>query len=274
MDVRYVNASGDEAVLDGGPGSATHCSRGSALDWSYSVKELNGRCALTRFDPTEFSLAVTVSGPGAAAEMDRLADVLAADAGAAAFGRLYVGEWYRACVPLSMEHDWCQRDAAFLVEVTFRADDPAWVRTEEQELVDPGGTGLDYPYDHPHDLGAPSQTDSVRNRSPVACPVRIRVTGPATGWSVRIGTNVYRCALDLLSGEMATVDGSSETITVTRADGTVENAFSSWRGTFKEGSGSYVFEPVPPGESPVSWEGCSGVAVTVYERRAELRWSA
>lgn len=269
--VRYVTAAGDECVLDG-PG-AVHCTRGKALDWGYSVKELNGRTALTRLEPLEFSVDVTVSGADAVSEMDRLADVLAADAGAGSFGRLYVGEWYRVCVPLGIGHEFCEGDGAFLLTVTFRADDPAWVRTEEQELVSPDTSGLDFPHDLPHDLGAPSQTDSIRNRSSVACPVRIRVTGPATGWSVRIGTNVYRCTVDLVSGEMVSIDGNEETIEVTRADGTSENAFSTWAGTFKEGSGSYVFEAVPPGTSPVSWEGCEGVAVTVYERRAEIRWS-
>lgn len=270
--VRYVASTGAECVLDG-PG-ATRCTRGHAMDWTYAIKELNGHVAYTLLDPVEFSLDMIIFGEGADAELDRLADVIATDASTASFGKLYVGEWYRVCVPFAIEHRFFEDDNAFGVTVSFRADDPAWIRTEEQELISAPSDGLDFPHDYPHDLGVPAQTNSVRNRSSVACPVRIRVTGPATGWSVRIGTNVYRCAITLVSGEMATVDGSAETITVTRADGTQEDAFYTWQGTFKEGSGSYIFEPVPPGESPVSWEGCSGVAVTIYERRPELRWSA
>lgn len=269
--VRYVTSAGEEAVLDG-PGGV-RCSRGSALDWGYSVKELNGRLAMTALEPLEFSLAASVSGPGAASALDALADALSTDAASGSAGRLYVGEWYRRCVPLSMAHEWCQGDGAFLLELGFRADDPAWVRAEEVELVPPDPAGLDFPHGFPHDYSPPAMTDSVRNRSPVPCPVRIRVQGPASDWSVRIGANAYSCDIPLIAGETACIDGSDETITVTRASGAVENAFQTFEGVFREGSGSYVFEPVAPGVSPVSWEGCSGVALTVYERRAEIGWS-
>lgn len=270
--VKYVASNGDECILDG-PGNIK-CARGHSLDWEFAIKELNGHVAYTLLDPAEFPLDVVIFGPDRATEMDHLADVIVNDASTGSFGKLYVDDWYRVCVPFSLEHQFFEDDNAFAVSIGFRADDPAWIRTEEQELISVPPEGLDFPHDFPHDLGVPAQTNSIRNRSSMACPVRIRVTGPATGWSVRIGTNVYKCSVNLVSGEMATIDGSTETITITRADGTSEDAFYSWQGTFKEGSGSYIFEPVPPGESPVSWEGCSGVAVTVYERRPELRWSA
>lgn len=273
MGVLYRNHLGDEVRLTGGP---VFCGRGSALDWAYGVTELNGLTARSSLGPAEFDLPLTAVSDGAASAaeaVDRLADVIAADACETAFGRLYVGEWWRRCLPLGLSHEWFA-DGSVALTLTLRADDPCWVRTHTQELVPESSGGLDYPYDYPHDLGAPASARSVTNRSPQPCPVAVTVTGPAVNWAVRLGANTYRCSVDLAEGEVLTIDGFDETIKLVRADGSVENAFSTWAGTYKEGSGSFVFEQCPPGRVAASWSGCSGVNVTLYERRAELRWAS
>lgn len=272
--VSYVNHEGRSVRLSGEDG--VWASPGTSQNWQYEARELNGLVSDVTMDARTFTVTVGIAcatEEEACAAKDALADCLSADSSSGEPGALWVGEWHLPCLPMGLSNAATVGLRGFVCTVTFRTDSPWWVREAPQELAGPQDSdGLDFPADYPLDYCAPAFTDQVRNASPMACPCRITVQGPAAGWYVVIGANRYSCDAALAPGESLTIDGDAETITVKRADGTVDNAYATMAGDPTEGSGTFVFQPVEPGFSPVSWGGCPGVAVTVLERRVEPKW--
>lgn len=274
--VRYVGHAGAEFVLDGSPGIGMR--RGKVLDWEYSVQELGGMIDCLYRDTRTFDGGFAVGADGsltAAERLDALVDVTARDVGANEPGRLYVGDWFVLVYLISLEKKYSTGDEVFDCTGRFVTDSPRWRRERElqfrpREEVD----GHDYPHDFPHDYSPSWFSGALKNTSPLPCAVRICVEGPASDWHVRIANNVYACRKALKEGERLLIDGLAEEIWFTDALGNASNAFDTWAGVFKEGSGSFVFERVPSGESPMSWDGCDALSITLCEERDEWLWGS
>ena len=274
--VKYVGHAGAEFVLDGLPGIGMR--RGKVLDWEYSVQELGGMidCLYRDTRPFDGGFAVGADGALTASErLDALMGITARDVGADVPGRLYVGDWFIPVFLIGLEKKYFNDDEVFDCTGRFITDSPRWMREREfQFRLREDVRGLDYPHDHPHDYSPSLFSGAVLNSSPLPCAVRIRIEGPAQDWHVRIADNVYSCSKRLEAGEVILIDGYAEEIWFTDALGNASNAFDTWAGVFKEGSGSFVFERVPSGQSPISWDGCDALSITLCEERDEWLWGS
>jgi len=244
------------------------------LDWSYKETQLNG--LLVGLEPSTGKRTAKIHIVGATeaeaeARFNALADHIAADLARSQLGRLYIGEWYLPCVFKASEKQYYKDRTVITQSYSLHSDDPRWVREKTWGFTsaEKDGDGLDMGFDYPHDYGAPWYSGRIVNSCPYPCQARITVEGPAEKWSIRIGSNVYQCDKTLLENEFLTMDGLDETITFVSALGNCEDASSSRMGVYADGSGSFVFEPVPAGSSPVYWDNCKAVEVTVYEKKDE-----
>ena len=155
--------------------------------------------------------------------------------------------------------------------------DGVW-RRETTTHHDPrtdAGSGLDYPHDYPHDYGGMSILDTVANTSGMPQPIRLTIFGPCVNPYVIIGPNRYEVDATIPAGSRLEIDGTADARTVIMISdtGLSTNLFAkAVRGTGR-GSGTYIFEPLPPGTSTISWAGGFEFDLTAIEERSEPPWT-
>ncbi|WP_127975598.1 hypothetical protein [Bifidobacterium aemilianum] len=153
--------------------------------------------------------------------------------------------------------------------------DGVWRRgttTAYNPALIPGAQYLDYPYDYPYDYAPGSLVSWARNHSLVSSPVRLVVYGPAINPYVMIGVNRYQVDVGVPAGGYLTVDGVGRSIVLTGPDGDRTDCFAAGHRGGGRDRGEYIFQPVPPGSSEVSWPQNFGFDLTVYEERSAPPW--
>lgn len=134
------------------------------------------------------------------------------------------------------------------------------------------GTDLDYPYDFEYDMGPSVVTAMASNSMLTPCPVSLVFYGPCTNPSIVMGGNKYQISVSVSAGGYLTVDGVHRTIVMTTPTGTSTNEFKAGLRGDGQDSGSYVFQPVPAGDSVVSWDGSYGLDLHVHEESGTPPW--
>lgn len=163
-------------------------------------------------------------------------------------------------------------------QLTIVLADGVWRRgtTEHHDpRVDKAGGDLDYPYDYPHDYAGMSILDTVTNATGMPQPVKLTIFGPCVNPYIIIGTNRYEVDATIPAGSRLEIDAASDSRTVTMISdtGLRTNLFGkAVRGTGR-GSGTYIFEPLPPGMSTISWSGGFKFDLTAIEERSEPPWT-
>lgn len=136
------------------------------------------------------------------------------------------------------------------------------------------GLDLDYPHDYEHDYKPTTRNATAHNPQPTAMPFQMTIFGPATAPAITIGGNRYKLTTDIPSGAFATIVGIAgrKSVTLTAENGDVTDIFAkAERGDGLDG-GNYIFQPIPPGDSPVEWRGF-GFDLTVFEEESEPPWT-
>lgn len=136
------------------------------------------------------------------------------------------------------------------------------------------GLDLDYPHDYDHDYKPTTRNATAHNPQPTAMPFQMTIFGPATAPAITIGGNRYKLTTDIPSGAFATIVGIAgrKSVTLTAENGDVTDIFAkAERGDGLDG-GNYIFQPIPPGDSPVEWRGF-GFDLTVFEEESEPPWT-
>ena len=155
--------------------------------------------------------------------------------------------------------------------------DGGWRRetTTQHDPRTDAGSGLDYPHDYPHDYGGMSILDTVANTSGMPQPIRLTIFGPCVNPYVIIGPNRYEVDATIPASSRLEIDGTADARTVIMISdtGLRTNLFAkAVRGTGR-GSGTYIFEPLPPGTSTISWAGGFEFDLTAIEERSEPPWT-
>lgn len=269
IPMKYVNNRGSAVDLYG---NGVVCDPADAIAWDLDAEEVNGKVASFTAGATTKKLTCVTYGQLA---RRRLYEIPARDVADLTPGRLYVGDWYLRCyVTASSQDRWWAQDGIAKYNLTVTVEDPHWLRdttyvyTERHE----GGRGLDFEYDFSYDYGYAPSTVIIQNDNYLPADAVIRVFGPVTDPSVEIGQNAYSVGVTLEQGDYLEISTADKTVRVVRLTGEVENAFPDIEGEYMEGSGSYVFERVPTGQSDVTWDGNFDFDIVVTERRDEPRW--
>lgn len=272
--IKYVSSTGVELNLSGA-GIDAHCN--NMPSWEFEHVSLNSRLiGFTRSLPEiEIGLIVVAdSAEAGIAAKNALYEIPAADRAVMSPGRLYLNDWYLTgyVKAVTVDNFWQLKRAAQYV-LTFVATEPLWTREVERTFTAGSTDGLDFPFDFAFDYAMSVSSDSISNENYAPSFVRIAIQGAAQSPSVTIGGNRYKVDVDVSSGERLEIDGQAKTVEIVGMDGTRTNVFDKRAGNQTLGSGEYVFEKIPSGESPVVYDNGLQFSVTVIEQRAEPRWA-
>ena len=246
--------------------------------WEFSTD-----AAMPVLEPRTLDARLVYVGEGMRDECARLLALAFGDLESGTPGTYRVGDWSINCYLLKGEAYSSMPEWAGW-KVKLYAPDPVW-RRETSVSLPPGsgedvsGEVLDYPHGYPHDFGVSALKGSqllVPGHLP--CDLRIRFYGYAVAPYISVAGNIYQVNVTVPDGAYLTVDPlrkslmAGDSVTLTGVYGDVQDVFSKRR-RGAEGSGSYIFQRVPPGLHQVSWPQSFGVDLTVIERRAALSWT-
>ena len=159
--------------------------------------------------------------------------------------------------------------------LTALLPDGYWYRESTTSFFknETSGGGVDYEYDYEYDYGGTGVARLVSNQSVYPSDFKIVVYGPATNPYVIIGGNRYEMNAYVPDGAILIIDSKSGTVEVVHENGDHVNVFGD-TADGGQGSGSYIFERIEPGDSTVSWDGTFGFDLTIRDRRDERSWTA
>lgn len=269
----YQSSTTGESIGFDGPlyGETMPALRGHA--WTYKI----GTRALTGLSMPAHEETITVKALDAQADLDRLRALADADLAQRSPGMLVVdGEWRCPAYIVKSEVQSVEPQVVTATLTIVMLD--VWRRELPTVSYYPAGRvqsspGLDFPFDLPVDLMPMAQASTVDNPGLTPMAFRMTIFGPALNPHVTIAGNNYQVNLTVPDGGYLKVDSVERTVTLTDANGGKANGFAAaLRGTGRDG-GEYIFQPLPPGESAVSWANGFGFDLTRIEERSEPPWS-
>lgn len=231
----------------------------------------------------EMDATLTAKSRAQLADLESLLALCERDAEEGSPGTLSVDGWECRCYLLKGELaalSGCWRGYS----VTLYAPEPWWRRETLFELRPNSGgevvnKWLAYPYAYAHGYGSTlSMGTYIDVPGPLPCDLRLVVYGPATNPRVTVGENTYGADVEVPDGGMLVVDPAKkrsmngDSVVLVGRYGDVRDVFAK-RLKGQKGSGTYIFEQVPPGPQQVSWPQGFGVDLYTQERRAHLPWT-
>lgn len=272
IQMQYKNHI-NETVDFGSGGIYVNASDLRDYEWDISTRG-NRVSALSRGVATR-TIPVVIycsTAEEAVAAKNKLLEVAEKDVLAMQPGKLIVGGYYYRCYVTQSRKSTYARNPRYLeAELTVTSDKPVWIK-ETLYSFNAAQAGaqadfLDYPHDYPHDYTSSYAVQELPNSGFVGTNFRIDVFGACTNPAVTINGHVYQVNAALLAGEYLTIDSAQKTVIKTAQDGTKTNLFN-----FRNKE-SYIFEQIPPGSNPVTWDGSFDFNVTILEERSEPKWT-
>jgi hypothetical protein len=247
--------------------------RGRAWDYTLGYRGITGASRPAR----EVDLDAWVVDLAKADEMRRVFD---RDVAMSTPGTLTVdGEWTQRAYVTAADvrgvygSAVAQRLTVVLLDGAWRRERLARYGFDEDDASEPYAY-LDYAFDYAYDYGRNAQPDEVSNGAYMPSPVRLVFFGPCSNPAVTIGGNTYRVNASVSAGGYIVVDGIDRAIAGVTANGTITNLFDKGVRGLGEGSGEYVFEPLPVGESAVVWDRGFAFDLYWYEEEGEPPWAS
>jgi hypothetical protein len=245
-------------------------------DYSWGYDTINSRISRFYQDITKRTIPLVIccgSDAEAIAAKNRLLELAEADIEARLPGKVRIGEYYtNGYITGSKKSNYLITKRYCTIELTLTSEDPAWYREHahyfgvESSLTATTG-GTDYPYDYPYDYAQRIAAKTISCDSVGDNAFRLTIYGSAINPAVIIGGHSYKINGAIGMGEKVTIDSLNKTITLTTVNGTKVNWFD------KRGRDNYIFEPIPPGNHPVSYNGSFTFDLTIIEKRREPKWT-
>lgn len=232
----------------------------------YGVAYNMVRNTVTRFshDPEEYPLPITISAQTqeeGAALLDRLQQAFDHDVRANKAGRIEIDDYWTKAFVTTFGLSCDESFGLWEIEVDTKVllPDPVWVLERKRSFStardDDAAGGLNYPHNYPFNFYSGVTVDSIDNDLSWPCAVRIVIYGAASNPYVYIGDNRYEVDVEVPEGGLLIIDGLDKSqIELRDRYGNSQNVFNR-RISGTAGSGTYVFEPIPSGVNPVTWDG-------------------
>lgn len=206
---------------------------------------------------------------------------LAADADLASMtpGTLDFDGWSQRCYIAGVEAKAVTGGAA-VVELEAVLLDGVWRKKDTYEFrpgAGSGTVGIGHGYGYGYAYGYPYSEETSREievGSIVASPFRIIIYGPAVRPSVTVGGNRYQVSTDVSDGGYLLIDSIEGTVVKVARNGYRTNALPDAVLGGGVGSGSYIFEDIPPGMSAVGYDGSFGWDLEVYREDGAVPWTS
>lgn len=188
------------------------------------------------------------------------------------------GEWFQRAYVVGSSLGLVPWPEYAQVDYTIVLCDGVWRRALPVQHFFPiaAGTGsqLDLPTDLPTDLATSRIASTVNNPTGKSAEFTAIIFGQCTNPSFRLGGNTYEVDVTVPHGGYVSLSatGLSKTITLTAENYDVTNIFDKGVRGDGAGSGSYVFEPIPAGESLLEISGNYGIDLTLYDVSGGVPW--
>lgn len=274
QSLKYICATTGDEIGMNGPRIWAETAEGiRGRKWAYTV----GYRSLTGIGRVARETELDLSYVRCPEQLDRTRRLMDADVSARTPGTLDADGWQTRCYmvaaePVSITPNIIRQ------KLTVILLDGIWRKAGEvqrfwSDSLQPG-LDLDYPHDYEHDYKPTTRNATAHNPQPTAMPFQMTIFGPATAPAITIGGNRYKLTTDIPSGAFATIVSIAgrKSVTLTAENGDVTDIFAkAERGDGLDG-GNYIFQPIPPGDSPVEWRGF-GFDLTVFEEESEPPWT-
>ena len=171
------------------------------------------------------------------------------------------GEWFQRAYVVGSSLGLVPWPAYAQTDYTVVLCDGVWRRALPVQHFFPmtAGTGsqIDLPLDLPTDLAPSRIALTVHNPTGKAAEFTAVIFGPCVNPSFRIGGNTYAVDVTVPEGGHVSLSatGLRKSITLTAENGDVSDVFDKGVRGNGSGSGSYVFEPIPSGDSLLTVSG-------------------
>ncbi len=242
-------------------------------DYSWSYDTINNRISRFYRGVTKRTIPLVVycnSDAEAIAVKNRLHELAEADIVAKIPGKIFAGDYYTSgYITASVKSNYLIRKKYCKIELTFTSDDPTWYRERTYSFFPTSNEfsgGVDYPHDYPYDYAVSLNGRKIVSDSVGTSAFRLLIYGEVTNPTIKINGHNYMVMGTIGKGETLLVDSLTKTITLT-ALGKKTNWFD------KRSRDEYIFEPLPAGQSTVTWSGSFGFDLTVIEKRSEPKWT-
>ena len=273
MEIYYVNSKNETAYLDRYPFKMLSDTSLFDYEWQYETKR-NNRVKNIKKTTKTASVDITVLGHTHEEYYKNLAqlyEILDYDCATGNPGKLYCGRYYLQCYFYKGEKP--KKYVNVLrttVSFTIVTDLVDWVKEtvtsyRNRQVTGTDVIGIDYPYDHNYDYMSAIQT--VNNTSFYPSDFTLTIYGPCAEPMVTIGENIYLVHTDLAKGDYLVIDSRNRKITRVLNDGTRINDFA------KRDKEHYIFEKIPQGIQPVSWECNFDFDISILDERGEPKWT-
>ena len=213
---------------------------------------------------------------------NKLMEVCEKDVLSLKHGKLVVGDYYLKCfVTASAKTEYLVNKGFMKAKLTITTDFPKWVKETrvsfrtDGRVVEDGDSGetenkkrnFDFNFDFPFDYMSEMQGKTLNNTGFVGTNFRLIVFGNAVNPAVHVSGHVYEVDCVIEQEEYLTIDSLEKTIVLTKKDGTKVNMFNN------RNRNSYIFESIPSGANPVTWNGDWGFDFILLEERSEPKWT-
>ncbi len=132
--------------------------------------------------------------------------------------------------------------------------------------------GKDYPFDYKYDFSYNTTPQLLNTNSTLSCEFKLIIYGACVNPVITIGENAYRVNVRVPDDALLIVDTRDKTVVLRDDTGYTQNVFDkAVRGDGK-GSKEYIFEPLPVGESIVSWDNSYGFDIEYYIEESCIPW--
>lgn len=269
MIVKYVNNKGVVVNLNKGPYKMLVS---DLLDYEWDIVKSSSSIAGFEKEITKKSINIDIlKGPkGSSRElMNALSDVFEWDIAVGIPGKLYIDSNYLLCYVYSSEKSNWETDVITSSEYGIITDTPFWITESTKSFASSGSQtslGLDYPYDYSFDYAPKVSSDMIANDNYAATDFRMVIYGPAVNPAVTIGSNTYKIYTEVKTGEYLVIDTQEKAVKQYDNTGGMTVKYNSRDKDYE------IFAPIPPGVSPVIWDGDFGFDVTMYMKRSEPKW--
>lgn len=225
-------------------------------------------------DATEYTLNLNVIGETkerAHELINEMDDLFERDVYAETPGRLYVNDYYVNCYVVSSEStDRIHVGNMFFVALKILVEQPLWIREEVLSFgtfTASSGSGFILPTAIPFGLTSNAGIRQLIIDHHASVRAEICMFGPAVNPSFSIGGNIYQVNGTLLAGERFVINQLEKKVTKITNSGEVINAFNLRSKTYS------VFEPIPTGESLLTYTGEFAISLNLFYERGEPRWN-
>lgn len=246
-------------------------------DYAWSYDTINSRISRFYRPVTNRKLPLMVAGRSEAEAIytkNRLLELAETDIMSRQPGKVYIGNYYSyGYITGSAKSEYLINRQVCKIDLTFTSDNPAWY-SEKTHVFIPGSNtesditgGIDYPYDYSHDYALSLVGRRITCDAIGSSAFKLLIYGECNNPSVLVGDHLYAVNGLVRQNETLLIDSVNKTITLTTAQGFKVNWFDKRERT------SYIFEPIPTGQSIVGWAGTFGFDLTIIEERSEPRWT-